>query len=259
MSSVLNLLPHSTATPRSYPFRYLMMVRPKRSPLCIFHQSLKRRDASMPQFPRDSLRHSLRKQQRRSSMQKRRERQRQSRMLFRRPAQSVRQTLLQQIKRRPRFFLRQPHSPVRVNQLILIRMFQRELEIPQTKLLSCMRPPHIRKHDLLRPLAQQFQNVPLIAESLIQSRSRRPRRPRHRAHSQRLLSAPAPQLISGIQNAPFQTSISCSRHFRSLRIRPTYVSPKIIFTMYNKRCISYSGAQYTPFHAPVWLKIPQCA
>ena len=179
------------------------MVRPKRSSRCIFHQCLKRRDASMPQLARDSLRHSLREQQRRGSMRQRRQRQRQSRMLLWRSPQSVREALLQQIKRRPRFFFRQPHRPVRMNQFVLVAMFQRKLEIPQTKLFGRVRPPHIREHDLLCPLAQQLQNVPLIAESLVQSRSRRPRRPRHRAHGQRPFAASAPQAISGIQNAPF--------------------------------------------------------
>src|SRR6202789_4164118 len=232
------------------------MVRPKRPLGGILHQRLIRRDARVPHFARNSLRHSLGEQQCRRSVQQSRQCQRQSRVLLLRSAQSVRQALLQLIKRRSRLRFCQAHRPIRMDQFVLIAMSKRELEIPRAKLFGGMRPPHVRKHNLLRPLAQQLENVPLIAKSLVHGRRGSPRGPRHRAHGQRPFSALAPQLISSIQNAAFQTSIGCSRHLLSSSLRLGLGhSGKIIFTMYNKRCIRNIGAQYTLFLFPGAVKI----
>src|ERR1700690_1209213 len=133
-------------------------------------------------------------------------------MLIGLAAETFGQTLLEQLECRARLVTRQAHCPIQMDQVIFVLMFRSEVEILGGKLFQALRRLHGRKHGLLRPPPQTFQNFPFVPVPLIHRGRRRLRRSRHAAHCQGFFAALYPQLVRRIQNAAFECGIGFARH-----------------------------------------------
>jgi len=145
-------------------------------------------------------------------MPQRRDRQRQSPMIFGLSPKPIRQPPFQQFECRPRLVTVQPCRPIRMDQVILVLVVRREVQISPAERSDGPGILHGCKELPLRAQSHRFQNRPPVAKSLVHRRSCSPRLAGHRAHRQPAVALASPLSVRGIDNVPLHFRIRMTRH-----------------------------------------------
>src|SRR5579885_1605793 len=115
-------------------------------------------------------------------------------------------------------------------------MFGNEVEGPAASLLDALRWPQRLKEFPARSLTHAVQELPLVREPLVHRGCGCFRRSCHRSHCQALLALLAPQTVSGIHDAAFQSCICFPGHGSSENrpaIAANYILYSVTETMYK--------------------------
>ena len=146
------------------------------------------------------------------AMQERNERQGQGSLLIEPTAKLSREAPFQEFKRRHVLFAGEGDGPIFGDQAIVVGMSRKEIENAAANLRGSARGLDGREEIQARAAAQERKKVVLVGEALIESRGSGARGARDGAHGEGLLAVFAPDVVRGIKDAAFETSISFARH-----------------------------------------------